>query len=36
MNAIPLLGTTGSLSVRAGLPEGGTTHVVLDVSGYFE
>lgn len=36
MNAIPLLGTTGSLSVRASLPEGGTTHVLLDVSGYFE
>ena len=36
MNAIPILGTTGSLSVRAGLPEGGTTHVLLDVSGYFE
>ena len=36
LNAIPLLGTTGSLSVRASLPEGGTTHVVLDVSGYFE
>ncbi|HPA51825.1 MAG TPA: hypothetical protein PLP50_09490 [Thermoanaerobaculia bacterium] len=36
MNAIPILGTTGSLSVRAGLPEGGTTHVVLDVNGYFE
>jgi ELWxxDGT repeat protein len=36
LNAIPSLGTTGSLSVRAGLPEGGTTHVLLDVSGYFE
>jgi ELWxxDGT repeat protein len=36
LNAIPILGTVGSLSVRAGLPEGGTTHVVLDVSGYFE
>lgn len=36
MHAIPLLGTSGSLSVRAGLPEGGTTHVLLDVSGYFE
>ena len=36
MNAIPILGTAGSLSVRAGLPEGGTTHVLLDVSGYFE
>ncbi len=36
LNAIPLLGTTGSLSVRADLPADGTTHVVLDVSGYFE
>ncbi len=36
MKAIPILGTAGSLSVRAGLPEGGTTHVLLDVSGYFE
>jgi trimeric autotransporter adhesin len=36
LNAVPLLGSTGSLSVRAGLPEGGTTHVLLDVSGYFE
>ncbi len=36
MNAIPILGTAGSLSVRAGLPEGGTTHAVLDVNGYFE
>ena len=36
LNAIPIIGTVGSLSVRPGLPEGGTTHVVLDVSGYFE
>ena len=36
MNVIPILGTAGSLSVRAGLPAEGTTHVVLDVSGYFE
>jgi hypothetical protein len=36
LNAVSLLGTSGSLSVRAGLPEGGTTHVLLDVSGYFE
>ncbi len=36
LNAIPILGTSGSLSVRAGLPVGGTTHVLLDVSGYFE
>ncbi len=36
LNAIPILGTAGSLAVRAGLPEGGSTHVVLDVSGYFE
>jgi ELWxxDGT repeat protein len=36
LNAIPLLGTAGSLSVRADLPAGGTAHVLLDVSGYFE
>lgn len=36
LNTVPLLGTTGSLSVRAGLPQGGSTHVLLDVSGYFE
>jgi ELWxxDGT repeat protein len=36
LNAIPILGTAGSLSVRAELPQGGTTHVLLDVSGYFE
>ncbi len=36
LNAIPILGTAGSLSVRADLPAGGTTHVLLDVSGSFE
>ena len=36
LNAVPLLGTAGSLSVRAALPQGGSTHVLLDVSGYFE
>jgi ELWxxDGT repeat protein len=36
LNAVPILGTAGSLSVRAALPEGGSTHVLLDVSGYFE
>jgi ELWxxDGT repeat protein len=36
LNAIPLLGTSGSLSFHAALPQGGSTHVVLDVSGYFE
>ena len=36
LNAIPSLGTAGSLSVRAGLPQGGSTHVILDVSGWFE
>lgn len=36
LNAIPVLGTAGSLSVRAALPQGGSTHALLDVSGYFE
>jgi ELWxxDGT repeat protein len=36
LNAIPLLGTAGSLSVRADLPAGSSTEVILDVSGYFE
>lgn len=36
LNSVPLLGTSGSLSVRARLPEGGATHVLLDVSGWFE
>ncbi len=36
LSAVPLLGTNGSLSVRADLPQGGATHVLLDVSGWFE
>jgi ELWxxDGT repeat protein len=36
LNAIPILGTAGSLTVRAALPLGGSTDILLDVSGWFE
>jgi hypothetical protein len=34
-NAIVTLGPGGDIVVRAGMPSGGT-HVVLDVTGYFD
>ncbi len=36
LHLIPSLGTAGTLSFRPDMPQGGTTHVILDVSGYFE
>ena len=36
LHFVPILGTNGSLSVRASLPPGSSTDVVLDVSGWFE
>jgi ELWxxDGT repeat protein len=36
LHFLPILGTAGSLSVRSSLPVGGSTDLVLDVSGYFE
>lgn len=36
LHLIPGLGTAGTLSFRADPAQGGATHLVLDVSGYFE
>jgi ELWxxDGT repeat protein len=36
LHLLPNLGTAGTLSVRPSMPPGTDTHVVLDVSGYFE
>ncbi len=36
LHLTPSLGTTGSLSFRANLPPGASTHLLLDVSGWFE
>lgn len=36
LHLLPNLGTAGTLSVRPSLPSGNHTHVLLDVSGWFE
>jgi hypothetical protein len=36
LHLLPSLGTSGTLSVRPVMPPGSDTHVILDVSGYFE
>jgi ELWxxDGT repeat protein len=36
LHVLPNLGTSGTLSIRPSMPAGSETHVVLDVSGYFE
>ena len=36
LHLLPSLGTAGSLSFRAAMPAGASTHFLLDVSGWFE